>query len=61
MANMHMKRWSISLIIGETQVNIYTMEYYLVIKKNAFESVLMRDETGTSFTEQSKSERKTQI
>ena len=37
------------------------MEYYLVIKKNAFESVLMRDETGTSFIEQSKSERKTQI
>ena len=42
MAKRHMKRYSISLIIGETQVNIYTMEYYSAIKKKAFESVLMR-------------------
>ena len=31
---------------------IYTMEYYSVIKKNAFESVLMKlNETGPYFTE----------
>ena len=32
---------------------IYTMEYYSAIKKNAFESVLMRcmDETGADYTE----------
>ena len=42
MAKRHMKRYSISLIIGETQVNIYTMEYYSAIKRNEFESVLMR-------------------
>ena len=31
---------------------IYTMEYYSAIKKNAFESVLMRvDETGAYYTE----------
>ena len=32
--------------------SIYTMEYYSAIKKNAFESVLMRvDETGAYYTE----------
>jgi len=41
MAKRHMKRYSISLIIGEIQVNIYTMDYS-AIKKKAFESVLMR-------------------
>ena len=40
MAKRHMKRYSISLIIGEIQVNIYTMDYSA--KKKAFESVLMR-------------------
>ena len=30
---------------------IYTMEYYSAIKKNSFESVLMRDETGAHYTE----------
>ena len=30
---------------------IYTMEYYSAIKKNAFESVLMRDETGADYIE----------
>ena len=38
------------------------MEYYIAIKKNTFESVLNEvDETGASYTEQSKSERKTPI
>ena len=41
MAKRHMKRYSISLIIGEIQVNIDTMDYS-AIKKKAFESVLMR-------------------
>ena len=41
MAKRHMKRYSISVIIGEIQVNIYTMDYS-AIKKKAFESVLMR-------------------
>ena len=30
---------------------IYTMEYYSAIKKNAFESVLMRWMTGAYYTE----------
>ena len=30
---------------------IYTMEYYSAIKKNAFELVLMRDETGAYYTD----------
>ena len=47
---------------------IYTVEYYSAIKKNIFESVLMRwmnssevDETGAYYTEWSKPERKTPI
>ena len=36
----------------------YTMEYY-TIKKNTFESVLMRWMKQAYYTEQSKSERKT--
>ena len=39
---------------------IYTMEYYSAIKKNAFESVLMRW-MKLHYTERSQSERKTQI
>ena len=38
---------------------IYTMEYYSAIKKNAFESVLMRWMRLDYYTEQSKSKRKT--
>ena len=40
---------------------IYTMEYYLDIKKNTFESVNEVDETGANYTEWSKPERKTSI
>ena len=40
---------------------IHTMEYYSAIKKNAFESVLMRWIKRTYYTEWSKSERKTAI
>ena len=40
---------------------IYTMEYYSAIKKNSFESVLIRDETGAHYTEWSKPERQTPI
>ena len=40
--------------------DIYTMEYYSAIKKNAFESVLMRW-MKLHYTERSQSERKTQI
>ena len=40
---------------------IYTMEYYSDIKKNAFESVLMRWMKRAHYTERSKSERKTPI
>ena len=41
---------------------IYTMEYYSAIKKNTFESVLMRwMKTGAYYTERSKAERKTPI
>ena len=41
---------------------IYTMEYYLAIKKNAFEfSSNEVDGTGAYYTECSKSERKTPI
>ena len=40
---------------------IYTMEYYSAIKKNAFESGLMRWMKQAYYTEQSKSERKTPI
>ena len=37
-----------------------TMEYYSVVKKNAFESVLMRWMKQAYYTELSKSERKTE-
>ena len=40
---------------------IYTMEYYSAIKKNTFESVLMRWMKLEPITEQSKSKRKTPI
>ena len=40
---------------------IYTMEYYLAIKKNSFEWVLEVDETGAYYTKWSKSERETPI
>ena len=41
---------------------IYRMEYYSTIKKNTFESVLMRwMRTGAYYTELSKPERKTPI
>ena len=40
---------------------IYIMEYYSVIKKNAFESVLMRWMKRAYYTEWSKTERKTPI
>ena len=41
---------------------IYTMEYYSAIKKNTFESVLMRwMKTGAYYTEWSKPKRKTPI
>ena len=41
---------------------IYTMEYYSAIKKNTFESILMRwMKLGAYFTERSKPERKTPI
>ena len=36
---------------------IYTMEYYSAIKKNSFESVLMRCMNGAHYTEWSKPER----
>ena len=40
---------------------IFTMEYYSAIKKNTFESVLMRWMKRAYYTERSKSERKTPI
>ena len=40
---------------------IYTMEYYLAIKKNAFESVLMRWMKLEPIIERSKSDRKIPI
>ena len=40
---------------------IYTMEYYSAIKKNAFESVLMRWMKRACYTEWSKPERETPI
>ena len=40
---------------------IYTMEYHSAIKKNSFESVLVRWMTGDHYTEWSKPERERQI
>ena len=51
---------SISRQIDKKAVYIYTMEYYSAIKKNAFESVLMRW-MKLEETEESKPKRKTPI
>ena len=53
---------SISRQVGKKVVYIHTMEYYSAIKKNAFESVLMRwMKLEPIIQSESKSERKTPI
>ena len=47
--------------MGKKVLVIYTMEYYSAIKKNTFESVLMRWMNLEPDSELSKSERKTPI
>ena len=42
----------ISRRMDKEAVVIYTMEYYSALKKNSFESILMKlDETGAHYTE----------
>ena len=63
MAKRHMKRYSISLIIGETQVNIYTMEYYSAIKKKEIRpfAAMWMDLDSVMLSEVSQTEKETNI
>ena len=41
-ANGRLGCFNVLAMVNSAAMNIYTMEYYSAIKKNAFESVLMR-------------------